>query len=221
MPTNSHELAERLLTLLPVWLSLSFHEWAHARAAWQLGDDTAALQGRLTLNPIAHIDPIGTLLLPLLGVPFGWAKPVPVNPLRFRQGINMRTGMMWTAIAGPMANLALASGCVVLWTALIYFQPLAGHAFEVAYKSLITMIFVNVILAVFNALPVPPLDGSRVADALMPAAFRPVWEGFYRLGPIALAAVILLPQALHVNLFVWPVRGVLGLLSFIARAVVG
>ena len=80
------------MVLIPMLLSLTVHEWAHAWSAYRLGDDTASMQGRLTLNPIAHIDPIGTLILPLLGIPFGWAKPVPVNPTRFRRGVGMSTG---------------------------------------------------------------------------------------------------------------------------------
>ena len=84
-------ILDRLRIWVPLVLSLSVHEWAHAWSAWRLGDDTAARMGRMTVNPLAHIDPVGTLLLPLLGVPFGWAKPVPVNPARFRRDIHMRT----------------------------------------------------------------------------------------------------------------------------------
>src|SRR5262249_40137549 len=101
-------LLERILYLIPMVLSLTVHEWAHAYPGFRLGDDTAAREGRLTLNPLPHMDPIGTFLLPLLKVPFGWAKPVPVNPLRFRRDVTMRTGMMITAAAGPLSNLALA-----------------------------------------------------------------------------------------------------------------
>lgn len=220
MPTDLHSLSEHLFTLLPVWLSLSVHEWAHARMAWQLGDDTAALQGRMTMNPLAHIDPIGTLLLPILGVPFGWAKPVPVNPMRFRRTMSMRSGMMWTAIAGPAANVAMAVISIVAWTAFIWFQPPIGIAVsEVVFRLLLMMIVVNVSLALFNLLPVPPLDGSRVADALMPETLRPMWEQFYRMGPIALAAVILLPQLMHFNLFAWPMDALIRLLQMIAAAV--
>src|SRR5688572_26569558 len=96
------------MMLIPLVLSLTVHEWAHAMSAYRLGDDTAAREGRLTLNPIVHIDPLGTLLLPLMGVPFGWAKPVPVVPTRFRRDVNMSTGMMITAAAGPFSNLVLA-----------------------------------------------------------------------------------------------------------------
>src|SRR5688572_17147238 len=93
-------LLDRIAAFVPVLLSLTVHEYAHAWAAWRLGDDTAKLLGRLSLNPIDHMDPVGTLLLPLMGVPFGWAKPVPVNPLRFRTSISMPLGVLLTAAAG-------------------------------------------------------------------------------------------------------------------------
>jgi Zn-dependent protease len=213
MQFDQNWLINTLLMLIPLWLSLSFHECAHAWMAWRLGDDTAARLGRLTLNPLAHIDPVGTLLLPLLGIPFGWAKPVPVQPQRFRPGVSMRTGMMLVAIAGPIANLILATICIVCFATLARFYPAAialGRETERGAgvgRLLEMMIFLNVLLAAFNALPIPPLDGSRVADALMPRAFRPAWEGLYRLGPMALLAVIVLPRLVGVNLFYWPMHG--------------
>ena len=107
-------LATRLVWLVALWLSLAVHEWAHAWSAWRLGDDTAARLGRMTLDPLAHVDPVGTLLLPLLGVPFGWAKPVPINPARFHRGVTLRAGIALTAAAGPAANLALTLGAVAV-----------------------------------------------------------------------------------------------------------
>ena len=204
-------LVNTLLMLIPLWLSLSVHECAHAWSAWRLGDDTAERLGRLTLNPLAHIDPVGTLLLPLLGIPFGWAKPVPVQPQRFRAGIGIRRGMMLVAIAGPIANLVLATTGILAFALLARFYPLAiapaGGRREASVGHLLEMmIFLNVLLAAFNALPIPPLDGSRVADALMPRVFRPAWEGLYRLGPMALIAVIVLPKLVGFNLFYWPMQ---------------
>ena len=93
------------MILIPLVLSLTIHEWAHAWSAHRLGDDTAKMQGRLTLNPVSHIDLVGTLLLPLLGIPFGWAKPVPVNPTRFRRGVKMSTGMVPTQSSPALASL--------------------------------------------------------------------------------------------------------------------
>jgi Zn-dependent protease len=208
-----HWLAERLTIVIPLVLSLSVHEWAHAWAAWRLGDDTARLMGRLTLNPLAHIDPVGTLLLPLLGVPFGWAKPVPVNPLRFYPRVKMRTGMMLTAIAGPLSNIVLALAFTILLAVLLRFPWLAAQAGEGGARLLLTFAVLNVILATFNLLPIPPLDGSRVVDGLMPRGLRPAWEGFCQIGPLVLAAVILLPYFSGFSLFAWPMQGLTWLLA--------
>ncbi len=217
MPFDANWLAARMMTLIPLWLSLSVHEWAHAWTARRLGDDTAERLGRLTLNPLAHVDPVGTLLLPLLGVPFGWAKPVPVQPHRFHPGVTMRTGMMLTAVAGPIANLCLAGICIVLLAVVVRFRPDAlGHG-QAAGLLLQTMVFLNVVLAVFNALPIPPLDGSRVADALVPEAVRPAWDALCQLGPFTLAAVIVLPTLMGINLFRWPLEATVFLLQNIVR----
>lgn len=204
----------RLMTWVPLVLSLSVHEWAHAWAAWRLGDDTAAFQGRMTLNPLAHIDPIGTVLLPLLGVPFGWARPVPVNPLRFR-GVSMRQGMMLTAIAGPLSNIALALLFTVVLVLMVRFEMLLGPRVANLFSLVEMMIVLNVILATFNVLPIPPLDGSRVADYLMPAPLRPVWESFQQIGPVALIAVIFLPRVVGGNLFTWPMVLIAGLFKLL------
>ena len=210
-------LLSRLQLVIPLILSLSVHEWAHAFSARLLGDDTAERMGRLTLNPLAHIDPVGTVLLPLIGVPFGWAKPVPFNPLRFRRNISMRTGIMITAAAGPLSNVCLAAICTVVLALLIRFRPdliVDGGAF---FSMLRICIFLNVILAAFNALPIRPLDGSHVADALMPNQLRPAWESFCQLGPLPLAAVIILPILLGINLFHWPMQAVVYLLGQLLR----
>src|SRR4029077_13823616 len=141
------------MLLVPLLLSLTVHEWAHAWSAHRLGDDTAAKLGQLTLNPIAHIDPVGTLLLPLLGIPFGWAKPVPVNPTRFRRGVSMSRGMMITAAAGPISNVVLAVVCAVAFGLVARFSPDAlTSRFGVA-PLLMAMIQINVTLAIFNMLP--------------------------------------------------------------------
>lgn len=221
LPVTTDDLIQRIYILIPLWLSLSFHECAHAWAASKLGDDTAKLLGRLTLNPMAHIDPIGTLLLPLLGIPFGWAKPVPINPLRFTHRVRMGTGMMLTALAGPVSNLILAAGSIIVLVVLILCTSRESSAGHVATMFAFQMMAINVILAAFNMLPIPPLDGSRVVDRLMPRELRPVWDGFCQLGPMALIAVILLPRFTGINLFAWPLQiatSILdGLLHFFGR----
>jgi Zn-dependent protease len=191
---------EQVRFIIPLVLSLTVHEWAHAYSAYRLGDDTALRMGRLTLNPLPHIDPIGTLLLPLLGVPFGWARPVPVNPTRFHPRMKMRTGMMITAAAGPFSNLVLAVFCIVLAGVLRRFE--LHHA---AVEWLLLVGFqLNIALAVFNMLPIPPLDGSRVAEGLLPARLQPAWDRFARFGPLVLLAVILLLPRVGINLLSWP-----------------
>ena len=186
------DLAARVMLLIPLLLSLTVHEWAHAWSAHRLGDDTARMQGRLTLNPIAHIDPIGTLILPLLGIPFGWAKPVPVNPTRFRRGVNMKTGMMITAAAGPFSNLVLAVLSAVGYGLVARFAPdaLSMSSGMGLAPLLKTLIVINVTLALFNMIPIPPLDGSRVVDGLVPYSWRPHWESIVRLSPILLIVVV-------------------------------
>jgi Zn-dependent protease len=176
------------------------HEWAHAYSAFRLGDDTAQRLGRLTLNPLSHIDPFGTLLVPLLA-PFGWAKPVPVNTARFRPGVNMRRGMMITAAAGPFSNVVLACVCVALLFAMLR-MSIRNDAIEL----LLTQGFqLNIGLAVFNMLPIPPLDGSRVADGLMPLRFRPAWESFTKYGPLLLLALMFLPRNVGFDFLGWPI----------------
>lgn len=186
---------ERLMWFIPVLLSLTVHEWAHAWTARKLGDDTAKLMGRLSLNPIVHMDPIGTFLLPLMGVPFGWAKPVPVNPLRFNQGVTIRGGMLLVAIAGPISNVCIALVSWLLLFVMVRSGVLADHPdLASVVQLLVILVAINIGLATFNMIPIPPLDGSKIVDALVPDSLRPAWNRFCELGPVLLIALILLPQ---------------------------
>jgi Zn-dependent protease len=215
------QIVERLLFLIPLILSLCVHEWAHAWSAARLGDDTARRAGRLTLNPLAHIDPVGTILLPLLGIPFGWAKPVPVDPTRFRRGVHMRTGMMITAAAGPLSNVVLAVLCAIVFAVLVRVNE-GLLVRSIGPLSLLEAgMSLNLILAIFNLLPIPPLDGSRVVDGLISRRFRPAWESFARFSPIVLLLVIVAPGVVGCSLIDWPYRQSVGLLHKLAYLIIG
>jgi Zn-dependent protease len=214
---ESADIVQRVLNLIVLLLSLTFHEFFHAFSAWRLGDDTAARMGRLTLNPIPHIDPIGTLLLPLLNAPIGWAKPVPVDPSRFRRGVNTATGDILVSAAGPLSNLLLGLIGAIVLGALARFAPEAVARGTGVSEFLQRLMIVNAGLAIFNLLPIPPLDGSHVAGSLMPYRWRPAWERFARLAPFLLLALILFGSSI-----IWPpVRFVFGLLWTLAATIAG
>lgn len=188
-------IAHAVASLIPLILSLSVHEYAHAWSARRLGDDTASRAGRMTLNPLAHIDPFGTLMLPLVlmltgsGFMFGWAKPVPVDPARFRRDVHMGRGMAWTAAAGPLSNLALAVVAAVVIGLLARFVPGTLDRGGGVLELLVNLLRVNIALALFNLIPVPPLDGSRIVDGYVPLRLRPAWERVTALAPFMLLAV--------------------------------
>jgi Zn-dependent protease len=172
--------------LLILFVSLPFHEFSHALAAYRLGDSTAKYMGRLTLNPLAHLDPLGALLILLFG--FGWAKPTPYNPYNVRGG---KTGEVIIAVAGPISNLVLAIAAAL---PLRYIYATGMDVPEVVVSVLSTFVMLNVILAVFNLIPIPPLDGSKLLYAAMnpqtERQWRPVLEQY---GFLILFAALLLP----------------------------
>ncbi len=174
-------------------IAIVFHEVAHGYAAKLLGDTTASERGRLTLNPIKHVDPIGTLLVPgalaLAGGPvFGWAKPVPVNKYRLN---NPRFGMMAVAAAGPGINFVLAFlGAVGLGVAMSVFGP-GVMADDNPFGAVITIfLLINIFLGLFNLLPIPPFDGSHIVGGLLPARLRPYWDRLQGIGIVLFLGVI-------------------------------
>lgn len=165
----NHFITELIILAPPLLFALTFHEFAHGFVAYRLGDPTAKDAGRLTLNPLKHLDPLGTIAF--FFIKFGWAKPVPVNPNYFQ---NPKKDMLWVALAGPVTNLILAvvsamltRGIWMLATALPY--SAAAEAILVPLNSmLIASVWINLVLCIFNFLPIPPLDGSRILMGLLP-----------------------------------------------------
>ncbi|MDR0314593.1 MAG: site-2 protease family protein [Oscillospiraceae bacterium] len=152
-------------SLFVVFCTLPIHEFAHAYTANKMGDDTAKRQGRLTLNPIAHLDPFGSLMILLVG--FGWAKPVPINDRNFK---NRRRGIVLTSLAGPASNIVMAFIMIVLMNIIIFFTNMNSSMF--AYALFLFFSFasnINIMLALFNLLPIPPLDGYRALSTVLPA----------------------------------------------------
>lgn len=170
-------------------LSLSVHEWAHAFSAHKLGDDTAANEGRLTLDPLVHIDLVGTLLLPLLGIPFGWAKPVPVNPARFSRRFTMRTGMAITAAAGPLSNAILALLSAIGLGVYLHSTQGVGSLHNVVFVTLRYAIQLNIGLTLLNLIPIPPLDGSRIVARMVAYRYPNAWELVEKYGSYLLVLV--------------------------------
>lgn len=199
-----------VMSLVVFILSLTVHEYAHARVAYALGDDTASRNGRLTLNPIPHIDPIGTLLMPVLGsagIPvIGWARPVPVNPVRLTRRFSMRTGHALVAAAGPVSNLLIAVLVVALLRFVVLSDLVSGTEARAPLLAFFyRLFFANLGLAIFNLLPIPPLDGSR----LLPRSLDPVMEVVGKYSMIAFVVIILFGRSL-----IWvPVRFLGNLLS--------
>lgn len=162
-------LAEIILLAPPLLLALTLHEFAHGYVAFKLGDPTAKTMGRLTLNPIKHLDPVGTLAFFFIKI--GWAKPVPVNPVFFK---NPKKGMLWVALAGPATNLALAIASAflakLLWLLSALLPPSTLiDAFLVPLNAMcIASVWINLVFCIFNFLPIPPLDGSRILTGILP-----------------------------------------------------
>ncbi|MCM3142377.1 site-2 protease family protein [Brevibacillus sp. MER 51] len=178
--------------LIAFVIAFTLHEWAHAFVAWKLGDNTAKSEGRLTLNPIPHIDPFGLILI-LFG-PFGWARPVPINPLHFRG--NKRLGIVYVSFAGPLINLILAVLFYMVYFVVIKSGVLVGMHEKVAYAIDMTLRFsvlINTALFIFNLLPIPPLDGYKILRFLSPRSWDGKFYNYEVYGPWILLLLIFIP----------------------------
>ena len=166
---NPGQLIGLLLSAPGVLIAITFHEFAHGYAAYKLGDDTAKMEGRLSLNPFAHLDPIGTLMLLVAG--FGWGKPVHVNPRNYTRKMSMEKGEAIVSLAGPLMNFILAIIFTLIYCAIFKFASLSFMTSNVGTIVLLLIsstISVNIGLGVFNLIPLPPLDGSKIIMPFLP-----------------------------------------------------
>ena len=166
-------MLQLLASIVVVFIALPLHECAHGLVAKKLGDPTASNMGRLTLNPLAHFDPIGTTALILVG--FGWAKPVPINPYYFK---NRKNGMALTALAGPLSNLLMATVALLIYKILYYFVPVNTFV-QILASVMVLIAQINISLCAFNLIPLPPLDGSKIIGFFMPMNVYARFENFF------------------------------------------
>ena len=186
-------LISGIVTLL---IAFTFHEYAHAWTADRFGDDTPRLYGRLTLNPLAHLDFLGSLMLITVG--FGWAKPVPINPRHLRE--HSPAALMLVALSGPLSNFALAVlGAFPLRMGLVVPTAARVNFFPTPYQFLLYFVFTNLGLMLFNLIPLPPLDGEEILDYLMPPALESGWERIKPYGPYILIGLFVLGPLIGFN----------------------
>jgi Zn-dependent protease len=209
MAFGSPSIEQLIGGLIALLVGLTFHEFSHAYIADSLGDHRPRAMGRLTLNPIAHLDPIGAIMLLLVG--FGWAKPVMVNPAALRNG---RTGLALVAAAGPIANVIVAVIAAVVFRVL----NLADVNNSFVMQTLFWVVSLNMLLAVFNLLPIPPLDGYNVALAFLPPRQAMFLRRYGQYGVLILLGLVLLT---YTNSPIDPLGWILGLASQLAFILIG
>lgn len=208
---NELSMVQRIaIYALPVIFAITLHEVAHGFAAKHFGDMTAYREGRISLNPARHIDPVGTLLIPAItlfvgGILFGWAKPVPVNFGRLRQP---KRDMLWVAAAGPAANLVMA----IFWALVIKFSPMFPEFFSLPMAFMgAAGVMINVVLMVLNLLPLPPLDGGRIMVSLLPQKLA--WQ-FAKIEPYGFIILLVLMFTHVLGAILWPpIALTIGLIS--------
>lgn len=218
MIMSMNTLASLPISIIAILVAITVHEWAHAFAAKRLGDDTAEMAGRLTLNPLAHLDPVGAILFLLVG--FGWAKPVPVDVRNFRHPVR---DAAIVAVAGPLSNLVLA---FVAAAAMAYFagslvntETVVTPAWAVTGLFLQASVSFNIALMAFNLLPVPPLDGSNILRLFIPWRLRDRYEELMQYGPWILLGVILVESFLRIPLLSAWVNTIAGAVLWLFRLV--
>ena len=212
--SNPNDLFLLIMSFVLIVPAIVFHEVAHGYVALALGDDTAQRAKRLSLNPLKHIDPFGTVIMPLLLLAtsggkfaFGYAKPVPVNPNYFRPDVDRRWGMFYVSLAGPGTNLALALVAAGVFWVLVLFGA-AAQATNVVMSDIlyltVSFMELNLALMFFNLVPIPPLDGSRVLPLILPAAARPFIYQMERYGfPVLFVILFVAPMVFNVSPISW------------------
>lgn len=207
MSLTTHEIRWILIRVFVLLVSVALHEFGHALMADRLGDDTPRRQGRVTLNPLAHADPIGTFLLPIVGGiyaatggigGFGWGKPVQWQPTRVDRKWRMATAQILVALAGPAMNVILGTVLALIHVVLMV-QHVISPTSEIS-AILQFAVITNFVLFFFNLIPAPPLDGGHVAEGLMPYRHRSAFERYARFGPFVVMAVAMIPAVAKIFL---------------------
>ncbi|NLG74301.1 MAG: site-2 protease family protein [Chloroflexi bacterium] len=195
---NPATLISRVIVLV---IAFTVHEFAHAWTADRFGDPTPRMSGRLTLNPLSHLDPIGSLLLLVAG--FGWARPVPVNPYALSR--RSSAALMWVSLAGPLSNLLLAVlGAIPLRLGLVSFQGMGSLSFlPTPYMLFTEFVYINLVLMLFNLIPLAPLDGEKIATYFFPPSLARVWDNIRPYGPMILIAVVFIGPYMGLDLLYW------------------